>query len=115
MTEQERDQILLSLQENMLSLKDDVSGLKVDVSGLKVDVSGLKDDVLDLKKGHRSLSRSIAVLEVEHSRKIDLLVDGQILILEKLDSFEKRFESNEEDLEDHSNRIWNLEKNVGII
>lgn len=107
MTEQERDQILNKLLEAVTTMQNDVSNLKADVSTLKADVS-------DLQKETRNLSKSIAVIEVEHGRSIKLLVDGQISISEKLDSFENRFVSDEKELVDHSNRIWNLEDHIGI-
>ena len=107
MTQRERDQILNKLLEIVTVMQNDVSTLKKDVSTLKKDVS-------NLQKETRSLSKSIAVIEVEHGRSIQLLVDGQISISEKLDSFENRFVSDEKELVNHSNRIWKLEDHIGI-
>ena len=87
MTEQQRDELLLSM----------------------------KDQMEDLTKEVRSISQSVAVIEVEHSSKIQALLDVQVGILNKLDSFEKRFGSNEGILENHSSRIWRLESEVGIV
>lgn len=100
MTERERDQILNKLLEIVTVMQNDVSNLKKDVS--------------NLQKETRNLSKSIAVIEVEHGRSIQLLVDGQVSISEKLDSFENRFVSGEKELVNHSNRIWNLEDHIGI-
>jgi len=100
MTERERDQILNKLLEIVTVMQNDVSNLKKDVS--------------NLQKETRNLSKSIAVIEVEHGRSIQLLVDGQVSISEKLDSFENRFVSDEKELVNHSNRIWNLEDHIGI-
>lgn len=63
----------------------------------------------------RNISKSIAKIEVEHGNKIDTLVDVTSSILEKLDSLEKGFKSNVKQLNNHFNRIWNLESKVGII
>ena len=63
----------------------------------------------------RNISKSVAKIEVEHGKKIDTLVDVTSSILEKLDSLEKGFESNVKQLNNHSNRIWNLESKVAII
>ena len=100
MTEQERDQILLKLLEI--------------VSGHDEKFSSIQEKFSDLEKEVRSISKSVAKIEVEHGNKIQLLADGQISILEKLNSFEKRFESDEKELINHSNRIWNLETHIGI-
>jgi len=107
MTQRERDQILNKLLEIVTVMQNDVSTLKKDVSTLKKDVS-------NLQKETRNLSKSIAVIEVEHGSSIQLLVDGQVSISEKLDSFENRFVSDEKELVNHSNRIWNLEDHIGI-
>ena len=63
----------------------------------------------------RSISRSVAKIEVEHSNKIDTLIDVTSGILEKLDSFGENFESNTKELDKHSDQIWNLESKAGII
>ena len=107
MTEQERDQILLKLLEI-------VSGHDEKLSAIEENVSSLQEKFSDLEKEVRRISKSVAKIEVEHGNKIQLLADGQISILEKLNSFEKRFESDEKELVNHSNRIWNLEDHIGI-
>ena len=107
MTEQERDQILLKLLEI-------VSGHEEKLSVIQENVSSLQEKFSDLEKEVRSISISVAKIEVEHGNKIQLLADGQISILEKLNSFEERFESDEKELVNHSNRIWNLETHIGI-
>ena len=63
----------------------------------------------------KNLSRSIARLEVDHGQKIDTLIDITSGILERLDSLEKNFELNSEELDKHSDQIWNLESKAGII
>ena len=63
----------------------------------------------------RNLSKSIAKLEVEHGQKIDTLIDITSSILERLDSLERNFKSNNEELDKHSDQIWNLESKAGII
>ena len=107
MTEQERDQILLKLLEI-------VSGHDEKLSAIEENFSSLQEKFSDLEKEVRRISKSVAKIEVEHGNKIQLLADGQISILEKLNSFEERFESDEKELINHSNRIWNLENHIGI-
>ena len=69
----------------------------------------------EIRNELHNISRSIAVIEVEHGSKIQLLLDGQTQIFEILDSFKKKFENHDELLENYSNRIWNLESEVGIL
>ena len=68
----------------------------------------------EIQEEIKSISRSVAVIEVEHGEKIQLLLDGQVGILEKLDEFEKRFEKDEIEIEKCSSRIWKLEKIMGV-
>ena len=63
----------------------------------------------------KSLSRSIAVIEVEHGKKIDTLIDITSGILERLNSLEKSFESIVKEVSKHSDQIWNLESKAGIV
>lgn len=107
MTEQERDQILVKLLEI-------VSGHEKKLSSIQENVSSLKESFSSLEKRVDRISGSIAVIEFEHGGNIQLLLDGQVSILEKLKSFEERFESDEKELVNHSNRIWNLENHIGI-
>ena len=107
MTEQERDQILLKLLKI-------VSGHEEKLSSIQENVTSLEEKITDLEEEVHNISRTVAKIEVEHGNKIQLLADGQISILEKLNSFEKRFESDEKELVNHSNRIWHLEDHIGI-
>lgn len=107
MTEEQRDELLLSMKNQMDTLTAKV--LEHD----KI-LFELKYDVKEIKKDNRSISRCVAGLEVKVERGLDLLVDGYNGIQEKLDSFNSRFESDEDKLERHDNRIWRLESKFGI-
>ena len=74
----------------------DVSGLKEDVSALKEDVSGLKVKVEELDDRSR---RNAIILENEVDRKIQLLFEGHMTILEKMEDLapKSRVESVEQD------------------
>ena len=160
MTEQQRDELLLSMKDQMeetnsklakhdelllsmkdqmeetnsklakhdelfLSMKDQMDKMNAkldahDEKFKKVDVlsdavEDLSNKFKDLSKEVRSISQSVAVIEVEHGSKIQALLDVQVGILKKLDSFESRFEFSDKTLENHSDRIWRLESEVGII
>ena len=132
MNEQQRDELLLSMKDQItemnsrLSKVEGLSGTVESLSGTVESLSGTVDGLInkvedlsnkfdDLSKEVRSISQSVAVIEVEHGSKIQALLDVQVGILKKLDSFEKRFGSNEGILENHSTRIWRLESEVGIV
>ena len=143
MTEEQRDQLLLDFKEQFkiinsklaehdeqfkiinskLAEHDEqfkiINSILNDHTKILNEHTALLNDHTDLLSEHdreiRSLSRSVAFIEVDHGNKLQALLDVTSGILEKLESFEKRFESNEADLENHSIRILNLESKVGIV
>ena len=78
-------------------------------------IDSMQQDIKELKQETRKISQSVAVLEHEHGEKIQALLDGQIGILEKLDLFESTLNSHNNILDNHSDRIWNLESKLGIV
>ena len=62
-----------------------------------------------MQKEIDSISRSVAVIEIEYGEKIEALIDVTQGILEKIAKFENRFEKDEKEIENCSNRIWKLE------
>ena len=108
MTQEERDQILLDLKEHNKIID---SKLAEHDEQFKAINSKLAEHSRELN----SLSRSIAVIEYDHGSKIQAILDVTSVILNKLDSLEKNLESNNKILENHDNRIWNLESKLGII
>ena len=78
-------------------------------------IDSMQQDIKELKQETRKISQSVAVLEHEYGEKIQALLDGQIGILEKLDLFESTLNSHNNILDNHSDRIWNLESKLGIV
>ena len=72
----------------------------------------MKKDISELKQETRKISGSVAVIEHQHGEKIQVLLDGHNGILSKLDSINKRFESDEERLDNHTFRIAALETKI---
>lgn len=70
-------------------LKQDVSGLKQDVSELKQDVGVLKQDVSDLKERMTNVEEEQKklrfILENETNKKIDIIGDGHVDLVRRLD------------------------------
>jgi len=135
MTEKQRDNLLLDLKNYMNDMKADMNSMKADMNSMKADMNSmkadnkkrdsillsLKNDMNDVKADINSMkadishiSGRVAVIEHEHGEKIQALLDGEVAILDKLDLFEKRFESDEQDIENHSIRIRNLESKVKV-
>ena len=68
------EKILAALEK----LQTDISGLKTDVSGLKAGQDAMQADISGIK----------VRLDTEIERKINLLAEGQELMLENLDDME---------------------------
>ena len=77
------------LKQDVSGLKQDVSGLKQDVSELKQDVSVLKQDVSDLKERMTNVEEEQKklrfILENETNKKIDIIGDGHVDLVRRLD------------------------------
>ena len=75
----------------------------------------MQNDIKELKDETRRISKSVAVIEHEHGKKIDTLIDIMLGYLEEQNSIKKDLNSHSNTLDDHSNRIWNLESKLSII
>lgn len=77
------------LKQDVSGLKQDVSGLKQDVSELKQDVSVLKQDISDLKERMTNVEEEQKklrfILENETNKKIDIIGDGHVDLVRRLD------------------------------
>ena len=105
MTNEERDNLLLSINEHMK--KTDAILLKMNE---KIDK--MEERLERAEKDIRSISRSVAVIEHDHGGKIQMLLDGVSGINSRLDLFENRLDSHEIILEKHASRIYNLESEI---
>ena len=107
MTEEQRDQLLLDFKEQFkiinskLAEHDEqfkiINSILNDHTKILNEHTALLNDHTDLLSEHdreiRSLSRSVAFIEVDHGNKLQALLDVTSGILEKLESFENKFES----------------------
>ena len=127
MTEYERDQILLKLDKKFNqfdAIQEKVNQIdsiqekvnQFDAIQEKVNqIDAMQNDIKELKEETRKISKSVAVIEQEHGSKIQMLIDISLGYLEKQKHFEKDLNSHDSILDNHSNRIWNLESKLGII
>ena len=128
MTQEERDAILLNLQSKMGSLENKfdslasdvkslairVTSLECEVKSLKDDVNALKKDVSALKENVTNISRSVAVLEYDHGEKLQVLLDYHPEFINKFNEIHEILISHQNDLDDHSARLWHVESKLGI-
>lgn len=121
MTESERDQILLNLDQKVNQLNSIIVPMQEKVSQIdsiqekvnQIDI--MQKDIKELKEETHRISKSVAFLEHDHGKKIDTLVDITLGYLEGQHSIKKTLKSQNSILDNHSDRIWNLESKLGII
>ena len=118
MTEFERDQILLKLDKkfNQIdSIQEKVNQIDSIQKNVVNQINSMQKDIKDLKEETSRISRSVAIIEHEHGNKIQMLIDVSLGYLEDKNSFKKKLNSFANTLDNHSDRIWNLESKLGII
>ena len=125
MTEIERDQILLNLDKKVNQINSIIVPMQEKVSQIdsiivpmqekvsQIDI--MQKDIKELKEETRRISKSVAFIEHDHGKKIDTLIDIMLGNLEEQNSIKKKLNSHNSILDNHSDRIWNLESKLGII
>lgn len=102
MTNKERDELLINMANDM----KERDKLLINMAN---DVNNVKNDMKKIKEEQRSLSRTVAKIEVEHGEKLQILLDVVTGQDEKNKEFEKRFEEDEKILDRHSDQIYYLQ------
>ena len=95
MTDKERDELLINMANDMKNVKN--------------DMNNVKNDMKEIKEEQRNLSRTVAKIEVEQKKKLQILLDVVTAHEEKHKEFEKRFEEDEKILDRHSDQIYYLQ------
>lgn len=141
MTDKERDELLINMANDMKNVKSDMNNVKNDMkerdvilqklsddmkerdkllinisndmNKMKNDMNNMKNEMKDIKEEQRSLSRTVAKIEVEHGEKLQILLDVVTGQEEKNKEFERRFEEHEKILSDHDDEIYYLKEKIG--
>ena len=141
MTDKERDELLINMANDMKNVKNDMNNVKNDMkerdvilqklsddmkerdkllinisndmNKMKNDMNNMKNEMKDIKEEQRSLSRTVAKIEVEHGEKLQILLDVVTGQEEKNKEFERRFEEHEKILSDHDDEIYYLKEKIG--
>lgn len=141
MTDKERDELLINMANDMKNVKNDMNNVKDDMkerdvilqklsddmkerdkllinisndmNKMKNDMNNMKNEMKDIKEEQRSLSRTVAKIEVEHGEKLQILLDVVTGQEEKNKEFERRFEEHEKILSEHDDEIYYLKEKIG--
>ena len=105
MTQKERDQILLDLKKG----QDELFKGQEEILGR---VEKLENEQKEMNSDLRSLSQTVAKIEIEHGEKLGALLDGVASHTEKFESIEKILDKHENKLDRHSDEIYYLNSKV---
>ena len=121
MTEIERDQLLLNLDRKVNQIDSILVPMQEKVNQIdaiqekvsQIDI--MQKDIKELKEETCRISKTVAFIEHDHGKKIDTLIDITLGYLEEQNFIKKNLNSHNSILDNHSDRIWNLESKLGII
>lgn len=104
-------EVIPEMQENIEQLKIVVSELQENVIQLQKEMKNITQIIIpEMQVEIRKISKSVAVIEVEHGEKLDLLFDIFDMHEEKLKSNERRIHLCERHLDRHDDEIYYLKE-----
>ena len=103
--------VIPEMQENIEQLTIVVSELQENVIQLQKEMKNITQIIIpEMQVEIRKISKSVAVIEVEHGEKLDLLFDIFDMHEEKLKSNERRIHLCERHLDRHDDEIYYLKE-----
>ena len=112
MTEEQRDQILLTILKNSSETKEKVEKLEEKVENLEERVIKLEENFQDLKGQVISIGHSVTIIEVEHGEKLDAIFSAISVHDDMFKIQNKRITKNEKDIEKYADKLYVLEQNL---
>ncbi len=136
MKQEERDKILISLKEKVDKIYEEQQEMKDDMTKMQGDMTKMQDDMTKLQgnmtkmQGNMTkmqgdmikmqdeltrLGNTVTLIEYEHGRKIDIILDVLIGHIDKFEEYEKRFGKDEKILEKYGHQIYGIEQKLEAI
>lgn len=112
MTQEERDQILLSLKKGQEELLGRVENLENGQEELLGRVENLENGLKYTNQELTNLSGTVAKIEIDHGHKLEILLDVVTSHTKKFESIEKILDRHENKLDRHSDEIYYLNSKV---
>lgn len=107
------DDMKTYINKNFNEIKTDISEIRTDVNELRSDVNKLTARVDQLIIDFNTLKDRFDVFEFETKNKLDILFDAIKLQSDNVNKYRLLFEKDFDIINQHSHRIFILEKNVG--
>lgn len=112
MTQEERDNLLLDLKKGQDKLIGRMDNLEEGQNKLINRVDNLEEGQKEMNQNLKTLSQTVAKIEVEHSNKLEILLDVVTSYPQKFDSIENRFKMCENKINKHADEIYYLNSKV---
>ena len=133
MAETEKNEILLAIEKldnkmekELLKMQEDISEMKKEVAKIPeiqkevakipeiqkevAKIKKMQEDISELQEETRKISKSVAVIELEHGEKLDLLFDIFDMQQEKLKLHERKMQLCDRRLDRHDDEIYYLKE-----
>lgn len=110
MNQQQRDELLMNIYREQQDMQKHQSKTDELLLSMKKHQDKTDEFLLDMKGELTRLGHTVAKIEIEHGRKIDLILDVLTGHTDKLEEHDKRFEKDEKLIEMQGHRIYALEQ-----
>ena len=110
MNQQQRDELLMNIYREQQDMQKHQSKTDELLLSMKKHQDKTDKILLDMKGELTRLGHTVAKIEIEHGRKIDLILDVLTGHTDKLEEHDKRFEKDEKLIEMQGHRIYALEQ-----
>jgi len=102
----------VKLEQGQTKLVIDMEELKQDMSDVKVDVAGLKQDIIEVKQDVTNIK---VKLENETNKHIQIIAEGHIDIIRRLDYIQPIVETLEDDVAVIKSVVTGHSKEINIL
>lgn len=106
MTMEEKIDFLIN---SFMEMKEEITSMKQDITDMQKEITGMKKDIKELKEDVDTMNRNIIIIEDDTSNKIPALFDGYSFHQQHIEEHDKRIDTLEIKVDNHSNRLWALE------
>lgn len=116
LTESISDLIDNKIEKAIAPLRQDINYLKQEVKKFNQEMIELKEMIIpSMQKEIRNISRTVAVIEVEHGKKLDILFETYTINLDNIEKIKRKIHFCERKVEQHDGEICYLKSNLNKV
>ena len=100
--EEQIENLRAQTEEKILNMQSQIDNMQNQINAMQIQIETMQEQIKNMQEQIDSISRTLAVIEVEHTRKIDL-------IYENITTFLERQEKQEGEIQSLNSRVDTLE------